>query len=183
MTRAADLARAGGRGTMWIPAGAMYPSDTNGSSALTQHETTALRPDLKVLDFADGANDHAQFSVAFPKSWNRGTITFKPYWTVTAGTNEGTVAWALSGIAVGSTEDLDIAFGGTVVTTALAMVADREFLMVSVESGNMTIAGTPQDEDICFFQIARNIATDTQTSPARLLGIKIYYTTDETSDA
>ena len=86
------VAKTAGKESIWIPAAAMYPSTTNPCSDLTQVETTALRPDLKVLDFAADADDFAQFAIAFPKSYNLGTITYQPFWTVT-GTDTGTVVW------------------------------------------------------------------------------------------
>jgi hypothetical protein len=57
-TTAAELNKLDGAGTLkqagkesiYVPATAMYPSTTNPCSDLTQVETTALRPDLKVLD-------------------------------------------------------------------------------------------------------------------------------------
>jgi hypothetical protein len=47
-TVASAAAKFAGKESIWVPAGAMYPSTTNGCSALTQVETTALRPDFKV---------------------------------------------------------------------------------------------------------------------------------------
>jgi phospholipase A1 len=37
-----------------------------------------------VLDFDASADEHAHFNVAFPKSWNEGTVTFQVWWTTTA---------------------------------------------------------------------------------------------------
>ena len=171
-----------GKESMWIPAGAMYPSTTNGCSALTQVQTTALRPDLKVLDFAAGADDFAQFSVAFPKSWNEGTITYQPFWTVT-GTNTGTVVWQLGGIAVTNDATINTAFGTLVATTALAHSGTSNDLMVSAESGAVTIAGSPSTDDVCFFQINNDTSASGQTGVVRLLGIKLFFTTDAKNDA
>ena len=171
-----------GKETIWIPAGAMYPSTTNPCSDLTQVETTALRPDLKVLDFATGADEFAQFSIAFPKSWNEGTVTFQPFWTVT-GTNTGTVAWQLGGIAMSSDDTINTAFGTLVATTALAHSGTSNDLMVSVESGAVTIAGSPAAGDCCFFQINRDVSADNQSGDARLLGIKLFFTTNDANDA
>jgi hypothetical protein len=172
----------GGKQTLWIPAGAMYPSSTNPCSALTQVETTALRPDLKVLDFDPSSDEFAQFSVAFPKSWNEGTVTFQPFWTV-SGTDTGTVAWQLGGIAVSSDDSINTAFGTLVATTALAHSGTSNDLMVSAESGNVTIAGTPAAGDCCFFQINRDVSADDQTGDARLVGIKLFFTTDAGNDS
>jgi len=181
-TVASAVIKTVGKETIWVPSTAMYPSTTNPCSDLTQVETTALRPDLKVLDFATGADDFAQFSVAFPKSWNEGTVTFQPYWTVT-GTNTGTVAWALSGIAASSDDTINTAFGTAIVTTALAHSGTSNDLMVSVESGAITIAGSPAVADCCFFQIARDVSADNQSGDARLIGLKLFFTTDATNDA
>ena len=179
----ADVAiKVAGKESIWVPAGAMYPSTTNPCSDLTQVETTALRPDLKVLDFATGADEFAQFTVAFPKSWNEGTVTFQPFWTVT-GTDTGTVAWQLGGIAVSSDDTINTAFGTLVATTALAHSGTSNDLMVSVESGAVTIAGSPAAGDCCFFQINRDVSADNQAGDARLLGLKLFFTTDAANDA
>ena len=55
--------------------------------------------------------------------------------------------------------------------------------MVSVESGAVTIAGSPAANDMCFFQINRDVSADSQTGVARLLGIKLFFTTDAANDA
>ena len=175
-------AKVAGKETMFVPAAAMYPSTTNPCSDLEQVETTALRPDLKVLDFAADADDFAQFAIAMPKSWNEGTVTFQPFWTVT-GTNTGTVAWQLSGVAITNDESINTAFGTQVATTALAFSGTSNDLMVSAESGAVTIAGSPAANDMCFFQINRDTSADDQTGAARLLGIKMFFTTDAANDA
>ena len=181
-TVASAAVKFAGKESIWVPAGAMYPSSTNGCADLTQVETTALRPDLKCLDFDASSDEFAQFSVAFPKSWNEGTVTFQPFWTVT-GTNTGTVAWQLGGIAASSDDSINTAFGTLVATTALAHSGTSNDLMVSVESGNVTIAGSPAAGDCCFFQINRDISADNQSGDARLLGVKLFFTTDAANDA
>jgi len=171
-----------GKESIWVPAAAMYPSTTNGCSALTQVETTALRPDLNVLDFAAAADDFAQFAISFPKSYNLGTISYQPFWTVT-GTNTGTVVWQLGGIAVSSDDTINTAFGTLIATTALAHSGTSNDLMVSAESGAVTIAGSPADNDQCFFQINNDASASGQTGVVRLLGIKLFFTTDAANDA
>jgi hypothetical protein len=175
-------AKVAGKESIWIPAAAMYPSTTNPCSDLTQVETTALRPDLKVLDFAAAADDFAQFAIAFPKSWNEGTVTYQPFWTVT-GTNTGTVVWQLGGIAVSSDDTINTAFGTLVATTALAHSGTSNDLMVSAESGAVTIAGSPAANDLCFFQINNDASASGQSGVVRLLGVKMFFTTDAANDA
>ena len=171
-----------GKQSMWIPASAMYPSTTTGCSALTQVETTAGRPDLKVLDFADGADSYAQFSIAMPSFWNEGTITFQSYFTVT-GTNTGTVQFALEGLAVTSDDTINTAFSNPAVHTALAHSGTSNDLMVSAESAACTVQGSPAAGDNVFFRITRDVSGDTQTGDVRLIGIKIFYTVDDVHEA
>jgi len=167
---------------MWVPASAMYATTTNGGSA-EQIETTALRPDLKVMDFADSADDHAQFSVAFPKSWNEGTITYQCFWTPST-TNTGNCIFGLQGVAVGDGDTIDVAFG-TAVNITDAGIGTVEDQQVSAVSSAVTIAGSPAVDQQTYFQIFRdaNVGGDTFTGVARLLGIKIFFTTDAANDA
>jgi len=171
-----------GKETMWVPASAMYATTTNGAAA-AQVETTALRPDMKVMDFADSADDHAQFSVAFPKSWNEGTVTYQCFWTPST-TNTGNCVFGLQGVACGDSDTIDIAFG-TAVNITDAGIGTVEDQQVSAESSAVTIAGSPAVDQQTYFQIFRdaNVGGDTYTGVARLLGIKIFFTTDAANDA
>ena len=54
----------------------MYPNTTNGCADLAQVELSN-GPEIKTLNFDKDSDEFAQFAVAFPKSWNEGTITFK----------------------------------------------------------------------------------------------------------
>jgi len=171
-----------GKETMWVPASAMYATTTNGAEA-NQVETTALRPDMKVMDFADSADDHAQFSVAFPKSWNEGTITYQCFWTPST-TNTGDCIFGLQGVSCGDSDTIDVAFG-TAVNITDAGIGTVEDQQVSAESSAVTIAGSPAVDQQTYFQIFRdaNVGGDTYTGVARLLGIKIFFTTDAANDA
>jgi hypothetical protein len=171
-----------GKETMWVPAQAMYASTTNPAEA-AQVETTALRPDMKVFDFAAAADDFVQFSVAFPKSWNEGTITYQTFWTPST-TNTGNCIWGLQGVAVGDGDTIDVAFG-TAVTVTDAGIGTVEDQQVSSESTAVTIAGSPAVDQQTYFQFFRDADAggDTFTGVARLLGIKIFYTTDAANDA
>ena len=45
---------------------------------------------MNVLDFDKDSDEFAQFAVAFPKSWNEGTVTFQPFWSGVAATTNVT---------------------------------------------------------------------------------------------
>ena len=173
-------AKVAGLETIYVPAAAMYPETTNGSSDLEQVELSN-GPELKCLDFAAAADDFAQFQVIFPKSWNEGTVTFQAFFTVT-GTNTGTVAWGLAGRSYADSADLNTAFGTQVVATAKAHSGTSNDIDVAAVSGAVTLAGAAAD-CLTIFQIARDVSADTQTGAARLLGIKLFFTTDAANDA
>ncbi len=168
--------------TIWIPAIAMYGVTTNPPDAASV-ETTAVRPELKVLDFDAGTAQYAQFVIAMPNSWNKSTITFKPYW-VPASTNTGNCIWGLQAVSFGDSDPADVVFG-TVQTSTDAGIGTLEDVQVGPESSAITVGGTPLDEDITFFQIYRDAAAggDTFSADARLLGVKILFTTDQENDA
>ena len=171
-----------GKQTIWIPALAMRPTDSNGCDSITSVETTAGRPDLHVLDFDNSADEAAQFQICFPKSWNLGTITYQVWWCGIAATTG--VAWGLQGLGVNDNETVDAAYGSIVIVTDDAQGAVEEVLKTD-ESSAVTIAGTPADDDICFFRIFRDVSdgNDDMAGDARLLGVKLFFTTDAENDA
>ena len=171
-----------GTETIWVPASAMYGSTTNGADA-QQVETTATRPDLKVLDYDASTAEYAQFAIAMPKSWNLGTVTFQYFWAP-SNTNTGNCIMGLQGVSVSNDDTADVVFGTAQEVTDAGGGAVEDVLVSSVRSA-MTIAGTPADDDLTFFQLYRDAAdgSDTFTGDARLMGIKLFYTTDAANDA
>jgi len=170
-----------GKETIWVPAVAMYPNTTSGCADLAQTELSN-GPELKTLDFDKSSDEFAQFAVAFPKSWNEGTITFQAFFTANS-TNTGTTSWALQGVALADNGDLNTAFGTAVAPTAKAMSGTANDLAVTAESGAVTIAGSPSADEYVFFQISRDVSADDLDADAKLLGIKIFFTTDAANDA
>jgi hypothetical protein len=168
--------------TMWVPSSAMYASTTNGADA-EQIETSAEKPEMKVFDFDASTRQMTQFSVAFPKSWNEGTVTFQVFWTPST-TNTGDCLFRLSGVSIGDGDAIDVAFGTEVQITdaGIGTVEDQQ---VSAVSSAVTIAGSPAVDQQTYFKFAREAgaAGDTFTGEARVLGIKIFYTTDAANDA
>ena len=170
-----------GKETIWVPAVAMYPNTTNGCADLAQTEL-GNGPELKTLDFDKDSDEFAQFAVAFPKSWNEGTITFQAFFTADS-TDTGTVSWALNGVAFADNDSINTAFGTAVAPTAKAHSGTANDLDVTAESGAVTIAGSPSTDEEVFFQIQRDVSEDDLNADAKLLGIKIFFTTDAANDA
>jgi hypothetical protein len=171
-----------GKETMWVPASAMYGATTNPAAA-EQVETTATRPDMKVLDFDASTDEFAQFSVAFPKSWNEGTVTYQVYWTP-ASTNTGDCIFGLQGVSCGDSDTIDVVYG-TAINITDAGIGTVEDQQVSAESSAVTIAGSPAVDQLTYFQLFRdaNAGGDTFSADARVLGIKLFFTTDAANDA
>lgn len=168
--------------TIWVPASAMYPNTTNGCSALTQVELSN-GPELKVLDFAAGADDFAQFTVAFPKSWNEGVIKFQVFYTV-SGTNTGTTAWGLRGASMADNYDINHSdgFGAIANTPAKAHSGTSGDINVTAQSADLTIRNAAVDT-VTFFEIHKDTSASGQTGASRLIGIKLLYTLDGVNDA
>ena len=172
--------RIAGKETIWVPAAAMYPNTTNGAEAAQVELSNG--PEIKVLDFDKDSDEFAQFAVAFPKSWNASTVTFQAFFTATS-TDTGTSAYVLQGVALADNGDLNTAFGTAVGPTAKAMSGTSNDLAVTAESGAVTIAGSPGDDEYVFFQVSRDVSADDLNADSRLLGIKLFFTTDLANDA
>ena len=170
-----------GKETMWIPAAAMYASSTNGADA-EQVETTATRPDMKVFDFDASTKQYTQFTVAMPKSWNEGTLTYQVYWAPST-TNTGNCIFGLQAVACADGDTIDVAFG-TAIEVTDAGIGTVEDQQITSESSAMTVAGSPAAGEQTYFQLYRDAAdgSDTFTGEARVLGVKVFFTTDAAND-
>ena len=171
-----------GKETMWVPAAAMYGPTTNPADE-AQVETTATRPDLKVWDFDASTQQYTQFTVAMPKSWNEGTITYQVYWSPST-TNTGNCIFGLQAVACADSDTIDVAYG-TAVEVTDAGIGTVEDQQISAESGAVTVAGSPAAGEQTYFQLFRKAADggDTFTGESRVLGIKLFFTTDAANDA
>jgi hypothetical protein len=160
----------------------MFGPTTNPADA-AQVETTATRPDLKVFDFDASTKQYTQFSVAMPKSWNEGTLTYQVYWSPST-TNTGNAIFGLQGVACADNDTIDVAYG-TAINVTDAGIGTVEDQQISSESSAMTVAGSPAAGELSYFQFFRDAAdgSDTFTGECRVLGIKLFFTTDAANDA
>ena len=168
-----------GKETIWVPATAMYPETTNGAE-LAQTVLTAGNPELKAFAFDTTTAEAVQFNVSFPESWNETTVTFQTFWSA-SGTDTGTGGFTLAGCSVANNVDYDLAFGTPVANTALAASGTQDDLMINVESGAVTIASVAASTNT-IFRLVRDTGTDTNTGDLRLVGIKLFYTTNAAND-
>ena len=173
-------ARVAGKTAVPIPASAMVPNTTNGAAAGTT-ETTTNKVMYRTLDFDTTTQEGAQFSIPMPKGWNESTVTFQPLWTAASGS--GGVVWELRAVALSDDDALDTAFGTGQTSTDTLITAND--VHIGPESSAITIAGSPAEGDLVFFQIRRNVSdgSDTLGVDAKLIGIRLFITTNAANDA
>ena len=171
-----------GKQTIWGPAGAMTVTVTGGAAALATAESTAGRPDMSVRDFDKDSDEHVQFSIGMPKNWNEGTVTFQLMWTQAAGSTTG-VAFGLQCLALGDSDTFDAVFGTAVLVTDDGLNT-AEDLMISAESSAITVGGSPAESDIIVCDLYRDVSdgNDDLNADARVVGIRLHYTTDANND-
>lgn len=170
-----------GKEAFYLPAKAWQPASSNGCGSPIQLEHTAQRPETLGLPFDKDSDEHAILSLMMPRKWNRSTITFQVHWTC-QGASTSTVQWALAGVAVGDGQSLDVAQGAFVgLNDAAQNMADA--LHVTAESGSVTIAGSPADGDLITLDIMRDVSADSLAEDAYLLGVMIFYSSDQHFEA
>jgi hypothetical protein len=171
-----------GKETIWIPAGAWTPRTTNGAAAGSV-ELSTNKVMLKTLDFDQTTQEHAQFMIRMPKSWDFGTITAAFVWTANSTSTNG-VTWGLQALALSNDETIDAAFG-TGQVAADANTATVYQIHITGETNAITIGGVASQQDLVVLQTYRDVAhaNDTLAADALLIGVCVFYTCTGANDA
>ena len=74
-----------------------------------------------------------------------------------------------------------VTYGSPIGPTAKAHSGTANDLNITAESGDVTIANAASGE-LVYFRLSRDVSDDTQTGDARLIGIKLFFTTDKAND-
>jgi hypothetical protein len=93
------------------------------------------------------------------------------------------VVWGGQGVCISNDDTMDAAFGtGVTVTDSVTATTD---LMVTSATAAITLAGTPTAGDLAVFRVYRNASSgsDTCAVDARLLGVKLNFTTNAADDS
>lgn len=182
MTVEGTLVKKVGKETIWIPAAAMTARTTNGAAVGTAEMTTNKNM-FSTLDYDATTQEFAQFEVHMPKSWNLSTLTFQPVWSHAATTTNFGVVWELAAVARSDDDAGDVAFGTAQSSTDTGGTTND--IYIGPESSAITVAGTPAAGDTVQFQLARAPAngSDTMAIDARLHGIRVFFTTNASTDA
>lgn len=187
MAMIADLSRAShqpdaavtARQEIWIGARAMTARAANGAASGTR-DSGASDVTQPVFDFDAAADEFIQFEWVPPKRWNRSTVTAIAYWTNDAGLTTETLRWTIAGVAISNDDALNATFG-TAEDITDTWIAQGD-LHISPESDAITIGGTPAAADLVMFQVGRDVSEDNLTGDARLIGIKLIWSSNADSD-
>lgn len=158
------------------------PTTTAGCAAAVKAEIGATNDiDLFVLDFDSTLAESAFWEFPMPDNYDGGTITAKFYWTASTTGTPG-VVFGIKGRAFADDEAIDQAYG-TEVETADTFIASGD-VHVSPESSAITLGGTPAGGELVQIKVTRKVAhgSDTLAADARLIAVKLEYTTNAVSD-
>jgi hypothetical protein len=169
-----------GRHSRFFAASEFIPRTTNGAArGLTETSTNDAM--LDTLDFDQSTQEGATLFWKPPKSWNRGTISFRFFWTADAGTAAQTFEVELDAVAISDDDALDATWG-TAVGVSDALIATGD-LHISDESSAVTVGGSPADGDAVMFRIKRDVSNDDLAADGRVLGVEVFFTTNAPNDA
>lgn len=170
-----------GKHTVFVPATAIKPRQSNGCAALAFVEFEPDKENFPFLGFDQNTDEYAQFLVMMPKSWDLGAVGVKIFWSRGTATGTFTTSWGVSCGAFGSGEALTSGFGSEVEVASMAPTED--VAVITGESAAITPSGTPTKNGTgLLFQIRRITANDELNVDARLHGITVLYTTDAAND-
>lgn len=170
-----------GAHTIFVPAGAMYARTTTGAaSGSTEAATNDVM--IKTFDFDASADEHVQFQISLPKSWNAGTVTAQFFWSHASTTTNFGVAWFIQARSIVNDAAIDAAFGTAVGVTDTGGTTDD--IYVTSATAAITIADAA-DDAMTIFQVYRDVSDggDTMAIDARLHGVKLIYTANAANDA
>jgi hypothetical protein len=174
-----------GKQAIPIPAGALAPRSANGSAFLTTTNGAANQPDVPYLAFDGAAKEYAGFQMRMPKGWDEGTVTAAFSWRRASGVGAANVVWGIRAVAVSDNETPAVAFGADATVTDAASTTTAN-MNVSGETGACTIAGSPAETDLVFFEVFRDGAAGADTLDAVdawLTEVTLFITSNAPNDA
>lgn len=168
--------------TIILTAAAGRPTTTAPCGGPNQVEFGTNDVDLIFLDF-DSTTVESAFWPAYPMPLNwdgLGTLTAVFIWTNASGLTTETVAWGIKARCYADSDAIDQAYGTEVVTSDTWLAQND--VHISAASTAITPSGTLAGGNLIQFKVSRKTASDNLTGDARLIAVRISYTTDTFSD-
>jgi hypothetical protein len=131
--------------------------------------------------FDDTTEENIGFIWVPPTNWDKGVIQARFYWSNGAGLTTETVDWGIKARAFQDSSAMDASWGAEVTVTDTWLAQDD--MHISDLSADITVGGTPADDNPVYFNIARKVATDNLTGDAVLLGVVIEYVWNRSTQA
>lgn len=176
----ADLTTIGAH-TVYLPSLSMTPTVTNGATFVSQELATN---DIMAsgYDFDASTEEKLQFVMAMPKSWNEGTLSAQFAWKDAATAGAGFVVWGVRMASLGDGDAMDASFGTAIIAGDSFQTSGD--LHITAQTSPVTPSGTPAEGDFIVVEVYRDATngSDTYTQDARLLGVKLIFTTDAGTD-
>jgi hypothetical protein len=170
-----------GKETIFIPATAMDKLNSALGPAPGQFSAGSLA--VNYLAFDPGTTEDAHFVIAMPKSWDEGAISGQFLWMHPSTSVSFAAYWQLFAKGYGDDDAIDGA-SLTTIGSAIDTGGTTSDLYISAETSSTSIGGVSEGDLVHF--IVRRLggdAADTLGVDAYLLGVKIYYTTNASTDA
>ena len=170
---------------IFIPAGAMVPSGSNGATAGAVEFTNVKRD---TMAFSNSVEQGAEFSVVMPEDWDLGTVRVKLLWTAydsTKAEQGEMVGWKVG--AYSAPDEGAITNAPTTFVTVTDNLSQVNELHRTGATGALTMDGTRGAGNLAHFVVKRNVSAETSNpmdTDALLLGVWIQYgrTSDVTTE-
>lgn len=172
----ADNAGTGGSSSqyvqeIYIDAGAMLTGVSGASPSSISVSNSGIAYDC--FNFDASTSGYAHFKLKLP-DFNLGNLKARFDWT-TSGASGG-VVWGIQGVAIGDGDSLSTEWGSPQEISDSFITGTG--VHVTSSTPEITLAGSPQANDLLFFRVYRDTfdAGDTLAVNACLLGLKLQYT-------
>jgi hypothetical protein len=171
--------------TIFLSAAGGWASTTTGAASQSTTETSSNKVNFRGISFAAGTTTAYQnWGMIMPNNYDGGTVLATPvFLPVTSDASNHTIIFGIAGLSLASTETRDTAFGTAVESTYTVAADQSAKIIFGPETSALTIGGaSPAGGEFVTFRTYRKGASDTYTGAAILLGWKITYQTNGTSD-
>ena len=157
--------------TIWVDAGSMVPTGTNGATAGTEEVTNTF--DFFAFDTTTA--EKVQFKIVMPEQWDVSADLKAKFYFLPTSTDTGTVQFSIAGTSLDTGDIISTAMGTAAVHTPLAANGTDNDVHITAATAACTIAGVSNAHEIVLFEITRVTGTDTFTGDAHLLGVNLQY--------
>lgn len=156
---------------IYIDAGAMLTGVSGASPSSISVSNSGIAYDC--FNFDASTSGYAHFKLKLP-DFNLGNLKARFDWT-TSGASGG-VVWGIQGVAIGDGDSLSTAWGSPQEISDSFITGTG--VHITSSTPEITLAGSPQANDLLFFRVYRNTfdTGDTLAVNACLLGLKLQYT-------